>query len=214
MYRPSYNFTKAVEALTVPMYSLRVADATISEFASPLTNRRTDEYGGHLENRLRLPLEVAELIRKAWDKPLFYRVSASDWLENVEGPEKKGSSSGEKEEWAWWGLEQTTILTQKLADIGIDLIDVSSGGNDLRGQIAVGPSYRMSSIHDLIRVGRVRIHADKSRRGPLRLAHQEARQEHPRRHGGYHHRGTSSRGYTPAWRRRRRPPREAGPSGH
>ncbi|RSH87413.1 hypothetical protein EHS25_003323 [Saitozyma podzolica] len=112
------------------------------EFASPLTNRRTDEYGGNLENRLRLPLEVAELIRKAWDKPLFYRVSASDWLENVEGPEK-GASSNEKDEWAWWGLEQTTILTQKLADIGIDLIDVSSGGNDLRGQIAVGPSYQV-----------------------------------------------------------------------
>jgi 2,4-dienoyl-CoA reductase-like NADH-dependent reductase (Old Yellow Enzyme family) len=129
------------------MCSLSVADAAFPEFASPLTNRRTDEYGGNLENRLRLPLEVAELIRKAWDKPLFYRVSASDWLENVEGPEKKSPSHGEKEEWAWWGLEQTTILTQKLADIGIDLIDVSSGGNDLRGQIAVGPSYRMSSIH-------------------------------------------------------------------
>jgi 2,4-dienoyl-CoA reductase-like NADH-dependent reductase (Old Yellow Enzyme family) len=194
------------------MYSLSVADTAFSEFASPLTNRRTDEYGGNLENRLRLPLEVAELIRKAWDKPLFYRVSASDWLENVEGPEK-GASSNEKDEWAWWGLEQTTILTQKLADIGIDLIDVSSGGNDLRGQIAVGPSYRMSSIHDMIRVGRVEVCADKSRRGPLRLAHQEARQEHPRRHGRNHHGSASSRGHPPAWRRRCRPPREAGPSG-
>jgi 2,4-dienoyl-CoA reductase-like NADH-dependent reductase (Old Yellow Enzyme family) len=62
---------QAIEALAVPMYSLSVADTAFSEFASPLTNRRTDEYGGNLENRLRLPLEVAELIRKAWDKPLF-----------------------------------------------------------------------------------------------------------------------------------------------
>jgi len=111
------------------------------EFTDPITNKRTDHYGGSLENRLRLPLEVAQIVRQAWDGPLFYRVSASDWLDDVLGPEK--ARPGEKEEYAWWGIEQTTILTQKLADIGIDLIDVSSGGNDTRQKIKPGPSYQV-----------------------------------------------------------------------
>ena len=119
-------------------------ELTRPEFTSPLTNKRTDAYGGSLENRLRLPLEVTELIRKAWDGPLFYRVSASDWLEGVEGPEK--ASPGQTEEWGWWGIEQTTIFAEKLRDIGIDLFDVSSGGNDSRQQIDVGPKYRTSGL--------------------------------------------------------------------
>ena len=80
------------------------------------------------------------MVRSAWDKPLFYGVSASDWLEGVEGPEK--AHPGEKEEYGWWGLEQTTIFAEKLRDLGIDLLDVSSGGNDPRQQIDVGPKYR------------------------------------------------------------------------
>lgn len=111
------------------------------EFTSPLSNKRTDQYGGSLENRLRLPLEVTEAIRKAWDGPLFYRLSASDWLEEAVGPEKLANKKGD-EEWAWWGLEQTTIFAEKLRDLGIDLLDVSSGGNDLRGKIKVGPKYQ------------------------------------------------------------------------
>lgn len=87
-------------------------------------------------------MEVTELIRKAWDGPLFYRVSASDWLDDVEGPEK--AHAGKEEEWGWWGIEQSTILATKLRDLGVDLIDVSSGGNDSRQQIKVGPKYRMS----------------------------------------------------------------------
>lgn len=111
------------------------------EFTSPLTNKRTDSYGGSLENRLRLPLEVTKVIRDAWDKPLFYRVSASDWLDGVEGPER--AHAGQKEEYGWWGIEQTTIFAEKLRDIGIDLLDVSSGGNDSRQQIDVGPKYQV-----------------------------------------------------------------------
>ncbi|WWC89309.1 uncharacterized protein L201_004230 [Kwoniella dendrophila CBS 6074] len=110
----------------------------IHEFVDPLSNKRTDSYGGSLDNRIRLPLELAKLIREKWDKPLFYRVSATDWLEEELGPEKN-----KNDEWAWWGIEQTTILTQKLADIGVDLIDVSSGGNDLRQKVKVGPSYQL-----------------------------------------------------------------------
>ncbi|RXK36413.1 oxidoreductase [Tremella mesenterica] len=113
----------------------------LHEFCSPGSNRRTDQYGGSFENRIRFPLEVAQTLRAVWDKPLFYRVSASDWLEDAEGPEK--AYPGETEEYKWWGLDQTTLFTQKLADAGVDLIDVSSGGNDLRGKIAVGPSYQL-----------------------------------------------------------------------
>ncbi|CAD6585588.1 MAG: hypothetical protein TREMPRED_004180 [Tremellales sp. Tagirdzhanova-0007] len=111
------------------------------EFTDPLSNKRTDQYGGSFENRIRLPLEVSKIVREVWDGPLFYRVSATDWLDDVLGPEM--SPSGEKGEYAWWGLEQTTKLAQRLAAIGIDLIDVSSGGNDTRQKVPVEPSYQV-----------------------------------------------------------------------
>lgn len=107
------------------------------EFMSPLSNTRTDQYGGSLENRMRLPVELAELARKEWDGPLFFRISATDWLEKVDGPEKVG------DEWKWWGLEQSTILAAKLRDAGVDLLDVSSGGNDNRSKYPVGPGYQV-----------------------------------------------------------------------
>jgi 2,4-dienoyl-CoA reductase-like NADH-dependent reductase (Old Yellow Enzyme family) len=68
----------------------------IHNFLSPLSNHRTDAYGGSLENRLRLPLEIVEIVRSEWDGPLFMRFSATDWLEDVEGPERVG------DEWKWW----------------------------------------------------------------------------------------------------------------
>ncbi|KAG8967013.1 hypothetical protein FRC03_010860 [Tulasnella sp. 419] len=107
------------------------------EFLSPLSNNRTDEYGGSLENRLRFPLETAAIARKAWgeDAPLFVRISATDW---AEGPER--SESGD---WRSWGIEQSRILSNKLKDIGVDLIDVSSGGNWVTQKIAVGPMYQV-----------------------------------------------------------------------
>ena len=70
------------------------------EFTDPLSNKRTDQYGGSFENRIRLPLEVSKIVREVWDGPLFYRVSATDWLDDVLGPEM--SPSGEKGEYAWW----------------------------------------------------------------------------------------------------------------
>jgi 2,4-dienoyl-CoA reductase-like NADH-dependent reductase (Old Yellow Enzyme family) len=72
----------------------------LHNFVDPVSNVRTDQYGGNLENRLRLPLEMAKIARENWDKPLFYRLSASDWLDDVVGPEK--GHPGEKEEWSWW----------------------------------------------------------------------------------------------------------------
>lgn len=77
------------------------------------------------------------MTRKHWDGPLFFRVSASDWLQEL-GPEQDPNG-----DYHWWGIEQTTILAAKLRDAGIDLLDVSSGGNDLRGNIKVGPSYQV-----------------------------------------------------------------------
>ncbi|WVR07034.1 hypothetical protein IAU60_004073 [Kwoniella sp. DSM 27419] len=115
----------------------------LHEFVDPISNKRTDAYGGSLDNRLRLSLELAKLVREKWSKPLFYRLSASDWLEDALGPEKKANGADGQEEYAWWGIDQTTILTQRLADLGVDLIDVSSGGNDLRQKVKVGPSYQL-----------------------------------------------------------------------
>ena len=81
-------------------------------FLSPLSNTRTDEYGGSLENRMRFPLEVATAVREAWpqDKPLFVRVSSID---DVEGG---------------WAIEDTIAFARKLKQAGVDVIDCSSGG--------------------------------------------------------------------------------------
>jgi 2,4-dienoyl-CoA reductase-like NADH-dependent reductase (Old Yellow Enzyme family) len=99
----------------------------LHSFCSPLSNVRTDEFGGSFENRIRLPLDVARAVRAAWpsDKPVFYRVSATDWY-----------AGG-------WDLEQTIGLAKRLKEIGIDLIDVSSGGNIHDQKIVLGPGYQV-----------------------------------------------------------------------
>ncbi|KAJ7176214.1 NADH:flavin oxidoreductase/NADH oxidase [Mycena crocata] len=95
----------------------------IHSFVSPVSNTRTDQYGGSLENRLRFPTRVLERMRLAWgDKPLFLRISASDRLEV---PEKADDGT-----WTQWGVEQSTIWVGNLMRSRvIDLLDVSSGGN-------------------------------------------------------------------------------------
>jgi 2,4-dienoyl-CoA reductase-like NADH-dependent reductase (Old Yellow Enzyme family) len=84
----------------------------LNSFLSPLTNKRTDNYGGSRENRMRLPLEIARDLRSIWpeDKPLFVRISAVD-----------GSREG-------WRIEDSVVFAQELKTIGIDVIDNSSGG--------------------------------------------------------------------------------------
>src|ERR1700727_2604443 len=99
------------------------------EFLSPLSNVRTDNYGGSLENRFRFPLGVIKRCRSAWPKPMFVRISANDW---AEGPEKVG------DEWKQWGIEQSTILVKQMEEIGVDLVDCSSGGNWSKQKIPVG----------------------------------------------------------------------------
>lgn len=81
------------------------------------------------------------MIRAMWDKPLFYRLSASDWLEPT-GPERLATPSG-AEEYAWWGLEQTTLFAAQLRDAGVDLLDVSSAGSSPAQAITTGPGYQV-----------------------------------------------------------------------
>lgn len=109
------------------------------EFLSPLANNRTDEYGGSLENRARFALEIAAASRKAWgeDKPLFVRLSATDWAEQGE-KDAQGN-------WISWGIEQTRWLVDELIKVsGADLIDTSSGGLWAAQKIAIGPGYQVS----------------------------------------------------------------------
>lgn len=95
------------------------------QFLSPLTNRRTDEYGGSLQNRMRFALETFEAMRAAWpaDKPMGVRVSATDWVEGG------------------WTVDETIEFAKELKKLGCDYIDVSSGGLDPAQQIPLAPAY-------------------------------------------------------------------------
>ncbi|KAF8595062.1 NADH:flavin oxidoreductase/NADH oxidase [Ceratobasidium sp. AG-I] len=110
----------------------------LHSFYSPLSNNRTDQYGGSLENRLRLPLQIARAARSAWpsSKPLIFRISASDWAEGPEKDEKTG-------EWRQWGIEQSVELSKQLRDVGVDMIDTSSGGNWVKQKIPLVPGYQV-----------------------------------------------------------------------
>jgi 2,4-dienoyl-CoA reductase-like NADH-dependent reductase (Old Yellow Enzyme family) len=99
----------------------------LHNFVSPISNQRSDEYGGSFENRIRFALEVAAAVRETWpeDKPVFYRMSATDWYEGG------------------WDLPQSIELAKRLRALGIDLIDVSSGGNVHDQKIVLGPGYQV-----------------------------------------------------------------------
>ncbi|WP_316190633.1 MULTISPECIES: NADH:flavin oxidoreductase/NADH oxidase [unclassified Bradyrhizobium] len=99
----------------------------LHQFLSPLSNQRTDQYGGSLDNRMRFPLEVFEAVRAVFPahKPVGMRVSATDWVEGG------------------WDLAQTIVFAQELKRRGVDWIDVSSGGVSPLQKIALGPSYQV-----------------------------------------------------------------------
>ncbi|MFB8030005.1 NADH:flavin oxidoreductase/NADH oxidase [Streptomyces sp. NPDC056465] len=101
----------------------------IGEFLSPHSNRRTDEYGGSYENRTRFALEVVDAVRAVWpdELPLFFRISATDWLEDGEG----------------WTADDTVRFAGDLQAHGVDLLDASTGGNAAGVRIPVGPGYQV-----------------------------------------------------------------------
>ncbi|HET8657193.1 MAG TPA: NADH:flavin oxidoreductase/NADH oxidase [Longimicrobiaceae bacterium] len=98
----------------------------LHQFLSALSNHRTDEYGGSLENRARLPLRVVRAVRAEWpdDLPVLVRISATDWVEGG------------------WNLDQSVQLAQWLDDAGVDVVDCSSGGLVAGATIPVGPAYQ------------------------------------------------------------------------
>lgn len=99
----------------------------LHQFLSPLSNRRSDRYGGSSENRMRFPLEVFSAVRKVWPeaKPFGVRISASDWIEGG------------------WDLAQSIELSKQLKQMGCDWIDASSGGLAPEQKIPLGPGYQV-----------------------------------------------------------------------
>jgi 2,4-dienoyl-CoA reductase-like NADH-dependent reductase (Old Yellow Enzyme family) len=99
----------------------------IHEFLSPLSNTRTDQYGGSFDNRVRLCLEIVDAVRAVWPDrlPVFVRISATDWVNGG------------------WDADQSVELARRLAPRGVDLIDCSSGGNVPAAQIPVGLGYQV-----------------------------------------------------------------------
>ena len=104
----------------------------LHQFLSPLSNRRNDRYGGSFENRTRLVREVIAAVRDVWpaELPLWLRLSATDWA-----PEEDGSRA--------WDVEQSVQLAQLVRPLGVDLIDVSSGGLIPHAKIVLSPGYQV-----------------------------------------------------------------------
>ncbi|USZ71806.1 NADH:flavin oxidoreductase/NADH oxidase [Natronosalvus halobius] len=101
----------------------------LHQFLSPVTNRREDDYGGSFENRTRIVREATAAVREVWpdDRPVLVRISGTDWL-----PDRDS-----------WDLEQSKRLARDLVDLGVDLIDVSSGGIHPDQQGPSGPNYQV-----------------------------------------------------------------------
>jgi 2,4-dienoyl-CoA reductase-like NADH-dependent reductase (Old Yellow Enzyme family) len=99
----------------------------LHEFLSPLSNHRTDQYGGSLENRARLLLQVTDAVRQVWplELPLFVRISATDWVEGG------------------WTIDESVEVARMLKERGVDLVDCSSGGNVPSAKIPVAPGYQV-----------------------------------------------------------------------
>lgn len=105
----------------------------LHQFLSPITNRRTDAYGGSFANRIRFPLEVLDAVRTIWParKPLTVRISATDWIDGG------------------WTAAESIDLARILRERGVDLIDVSTGGLDPAQRITVGPGYQVPFARDV-----------------------------------------------------------------
>lgn len=99
----------------------------LHQFLSPLSNKRTDEYGGSFENRIRIVLEVVAAVQEVWptENPLFVRISATDWVDGG------------------WNEQESVELSKILKQQGVDLIDTSTGGLAREQQIPVAPNYQV-----------------------------------------------------------------------
>src|ERR1700744_5036449 len=100
----------------------------LHSFLSPLSNQRTDQYGGSFANRIRMLCEVVTAVRKVWpgESPLLVSISASDWTQGG------------------WTIEESVELARTLKPLGVDLIDCSSGGNVQQAKIPLGPGYQVA----------------------------------------------------------------------
>jgi 2,4-dienoyl-CoA reductase-like NADH-dependent reductase (Old Yellow Enzyme family) len=119
---------KRAERLGLDALELHCAHGyLLHQFLSPISNRRTDQYGGSLQNRLRYPLEVFDAVRAAFpkDKPVGIKVSSTDWVEGG------------------WDIAQTIELARELKKRGVDWIDASSGGVSPQQKIPLGPGYQV-----------------------------------------------------------------------
>lgn len=105
----------------------------IHEFLSPLTNRRTDGYGGSFENRTRIVREIVTAVREVWPDglPLFIRISATDWVDGG------------------WDLEQSVELARAVAPLGVDVVDCSSGGIVPDARIPAGPGFQVPFAREI-----------------------------------------------------------------
>lgn len=127
-----HDFTKAAKrALAANFKVLEIHSAhgyLLHEFLSPLSNTRTDSYGGSFENRIRLLLEVVDAVRDVWPQkyPLFVRISATDWAENG------------------WNIDDSVKLSKQLKEKGVDIVDCSSAGTLASVTIPTGPGYQTS----------------------------------------------------------------------
>lgn len=124
----------AVRAAKAGMDTVEIHGAhgyLVHNFLSPVTNHRTDKYGGSLENRARFMLEVIHAVRENFpaEKPIFLRVSASDCVEHLEGPS--------------WEIEQTVQIAKWAKEAGVDVLHVSSGGNTAQQKVSYSPGYQV-----------------------------------------------------------------------
>ena len=125
------DFTKAAErsvSAGFKVIELHMAHGyLVHQFYSPLSNKRTDEYGGSFENRIRLAVEIARAVRNILpeDFPLIVRISSTDWTEGG------------------WTIDDSVKLSEMLKKEGVDLIDCSSGGNVPAAKLPLGPGYQI-----------------------------------------------------------------------
>lgn len=111
----------------------------VHEFLSPLTNKRSDEYGGSFQNRTRIAREIVQAVRRVWPEryPLLVRISASDWVEGG------------------WDVEQSTELARQLKSLGVNMFDCSSGGAVPHAKIKTGPGYQVPFSEHVRRVAQI-----------------------------------------------------------